>query len=233
MTTITALPTPPSRDDSANFRSRADAFLDALPDFATEANALATELNAASTAAVAAAAQAESVANVTKWLSGTSYTAGNCVWSPVNYLVYRYIGAPSPPSTIDPSGDASNWRQVSCMSSHASAAIGYGTGAGGTVTQATDKSTGVTLNKPTGQITMHAAALGANSQVSFALTNSLIAATDCLVINQQYGTGTNNAYQVWAVPTAGAAQINVRNISAGALSESVVLNFVLIKGVTS
>jgi hypothetical protein len=32
-------------------------------------------------------------------------------------------------------------------------AVGYSTGTGGTVTQATDKSTGVTLNKRCGQIT--------------------------------------------------------------------------------
>ena len=42
---ITALPTPPSRSDSVNFASRADAFLGALPTFATEANALATDVN--------------------------------------------------------------------------------------------------------------------------------------------------------------------------------------------
>ncbi|MBX9801822.1 MAG: hypothetical protein K2Y04_03555 [Caulobacteraceae bacterium] len=35
---ITSLPTPPSRTDAANFNARADAFLGALPTFATEAN---------------------------------------------------------------------------------------------------------------------------------------------------------------------------------------------------
>lgn len=36
MTTITQLPTPPSTNDSANFNTRADAFLGALPKFADE-----------------------------------------------------------------------------------------------------------------------------------------------------------------------------------------------------
>ncbi len=45
MTIIAALPTPPSRDDSASFKSRADAFMAALPAFATQANTLAGELN--------------------------------------------------------------------------------------------------------------------------------------------------------------------------------------------
>lgn len=43
--TITALPTPPSRDTPSTFSDDADAFLGALPAFGTEANALAVELN--------------------------------------------------------------------------------------------------------------------------------------------------------------------------------------------
>ena len=38
-------------------------------------------------------------------------------------------------------------------------------------TQATNKGTGVTLNKPSGVITMNNAALGAAGEVSFAVTN--------------------------------------------------------------
>lgn len=43
---ITALPTPPTRQDPDNFADRGDAFLAALPTFVTEANALATAVNA-------------------------------------------------------------------------------------------------------------------------------------------------------------------------------------------
>jgi hypothetical protein len=67
---ITPLPTPPTRTDRANFRSRADAFLAALPDFGTEANALATEVEGykddaetAQIAAEAAGASAVAAAN--------------------------------------------------------------------------------------------------------------------------------------------------------------------------
>ena len=38
---IATLPSPPSRQDPANFADEADAFLGALPDFGTETNALA------------------------------------------------------------------------------------------------------------------------------------------------------------------------------------------------
>lgn len=65
--------------------------------------------------------------------------------------------------------------------------VGYGTGAGGAIVQATSKSTGVTLNKATGQITLNAAALAAGTVASFVLTNSAIAAGDILVLNHISG----------------------------------------------
>lgn len=51
---ITALPDPPSRQDPTNFAVKGDAFLGALPTFATEANALATQVNERVDAAFAA-----------------------------------------------------------------------------------------------------------------------------------------------------------------------------------
>lgn len=60
---ITPLPTPPSRQDPVNFAARGDAFLGALPAFATEANALQADVNAKQVAAAnsANAAQADRV----------------------------------------------------------------------------------------------------------------------------------------------------------------------------
>ena len=73
---ITSLPTPPSRTDAANFNARADAFLGALPTFATEANALATEVNgyvvsASSSAATAVNAPGTSATSTTSLAIGT------------------------------------------------------------------------------------------------------------------------------------------------------------------
>jgi hypothetical protein len=107
---------------------------------------------------------------------------------------------------------------------------GYITGEGGAVTQATSKSTGVTLNKKCGQITMNAAALAANTTVSFTLTNSTIAATDVLVLNHVSG-GTAGSYLLNAQAAAGSASINVRNITGGSLSEAIVIGFAVIKAV--
>jgi hypothetical protein len=114
----------------------------------------------------------------------------------------------------------------------ATAGIGYGTGAGGTVVQPTSKSTAVTLNTACGQITMNGAALAAGTVVTFTLTSSAIAATDVVFLNHVSG-GTAGAYTLNAQPAAGSASINVRNVSAGSLSEAIVLGFVVVKAVTS
>lgn len=110
--------------------------------------------------------------------------------------------------------------------------IGYATGAGGTVTQATSKSTGVTLSKASGAITMDAANLAADTTVSFVLTNTSIAATDVLILNHISG-GTVGSYLLNAQCAAGSATINVRNITTGALAEAIVIKFVLIKAVNA
>lgn len=116
----------------------------------------------------------------------------------------------------------------------ATSTLGYATGAGGTVTQATSKATGVTLNKATGQITMNNAALAAGAVVSFTLTNSGIAATDTVAVNLKSGNATAATYRVHAeAPAAGSCIIVLTNISAGSLSEALVLNFNVFKGVNA
>jgi hypothetical protein len=113
-----------------------------------------------------------------------------------------------------------------------SGGIGYGTGggAGGTVTQATSKSTGVTLNAYTGTITMNNAALVAGTIVSFTVTDSDMTATDVVAIQHDNG-GTLGAYTIDpSTSAAGSFVINVRNDTAGSLSEALVLRFAIIKG---
>lgn len=111
--------------------------------------------------------------------------------------------------------------------------FGYptGWGRGGTITQLTNKATGVTLNTPTGQITMNNAALAANTTVSFILTNSSITALDLIHVQLLSGNVTAGTYDIWSEkPTAGTVTINVRNISAGSLSEALVIQYMVTKG---
>lgn len=114
------------------------------------------------------------------------------------------------------------------------AGLGYGTGAGGTVTQVTSKSTSVTLNKPTGQITMNNAALAAGATVIFQLNNSLCDITDSILCQMSWSGGFNPGnYEIHSSGGSGAAMIMVKNVSAGSLSEAIVLNFAIIKGATA
>ena len=107
--------------------------------------------------------------------------------------------------------------------------LGYSTDAQGAVTQLTSKSTGVTLDKSCGQITMNNAALAGTTNVTFTLTNALIGIKDVLVLNV-YG-GTSGSYNVWVSGLAtGSATITVRNITGGSLSEAIVINFAIIHG---
>lgn len=107
--------------------------------------------------------------------------------------------------------------------------LGYAAAAQGTVTQATSKSTGVTINKSAGQITMNNAALGATTNVAFTMTNSTISAKDVVVVNVAGGVASNETYNCWVSGhAAGSCTFVLRNISGGSLSEAVVLNFAVI-----
>lgn len=106
--------------------------------------------------------------------------------------------------------------------------LGYTSAAQGTVTQATSKSTAVTLNKSAGRITLNAASLGATTNVSFTLNNSLISTNDVLILNVAAGA-TAASYNLWVDSlNNGSAGITLRNTTAGALAEAVVINFALI-----
>ena len=110
-------------------------------------------------------------------------------------------------------------------------ALGYGTGAGGTVTQLTSKSTAVTLNKPSGRIYTSNTALAAGASATFVVYNSLVVANDVVVPNGVYATTDPTNYKIEVSRILdGYFLLKVTNISGGSLSEAVVINFVLIKG---
>lgn len=111
--------------------------------------------------------------------------------------------------------------------------LGFYTGAGGTVTQATSKATPFTLDKMCGQITTAADLLTHATVVSAVWTNSKIAATDVVIINHKSG-GTVGAYVFNVSCGAGTATLYItNNQTSGTLSEGLVLSFVVIKGVTA
>lgn len=112
--------------------------------------------------------------------------------------------------------------------------LGYGAGGGGTVTQLTSRTTGVTLNKPTGAITLFAAGLAGHSADEFTLTNSFIGANDIVLacIKSGCAAGTRKYYQVHVVEvSAGSCIIAVGNLNNSSIaSESPTIQFTVIKG---
>lgn len=107
--------------------------------------------------------------------------------------------------------------------------LGYTAAAQGTVTQATSKTTAVTLNKSAGIITMNNASLATATNATFTLNNSFISANDTVILTISGGQATPGSYNVFAnALSAGSVSITLRNISGGTLSEAVVINFALI-----
>lgn len=131
--------------------------------------------------------------------------------------------------------DASgNWRCVAYQSSDGK--VGYKTGAGGSVTQATSKTTGVTLNKPTGKIIMNGAALASADAVRFTVTNSFCSASDIVLIQISGGLTPSteiNSYLYWAQAANGSFDISVYNRTVASRSEPIEFTFILMKGAYS
>ena len=107
--------------------------------------------------------------------------------------------------------------------------IGYSTGAGGTITQITSRTTGVTINKIAGAITLVSAA-GATVAASFTVTNSTVAATDTIIVCQK--SGTDKYYTSVTAVGAGSFQITF-NTTGGTTTESPVFNFAVIKSIAA
>jgi hypothetical protein len=110
-----------------------------------------------------------------------------------------------------------------------SGGLGYGTGSGGAVTQATSRTTGVTLNKTNGAITLFTAA-GSATAATFTVTNSAVAATDTVVLSVKSGT---NVYLTYVTAVA-AGSFNVTFLTTGGTaSDAPVINFSVIKAVVA
>jgi len=158
---ISALPSPPSRQDPANFADEADAFLGALPTFQSETNALAAYMedttaaaaeasataaaasaSAAATSATGAATSATNSANSATAAANSAASAGGVLWVSgtsyaVGYVVYspitftNYRCIQATSGTTDPSLDETNW-------------VSTGGGGGGGLTEQTATTTATT-----------------------------------------------------------------------------------------
>ena len=120
------------------------------------------------------------------------------------------------------------------LSSSATAGIGYSTGAGGAVTQLTNRSTGVTINTPTGAITTDATSLAAAAEATFTVTNSSVAITDTIVLSARSGQTAATSVPIVTAVAAGSFDITLTNLHATtADTGAMIINFAVIKGVAA
>lgn len=104
--------------------------------------------------------------------------------------------------------------------------------AGGVVTQATNRTTGVTLNTLSGAITTNATSLAAETAAVFTVTNNTVFADDVVLAVIASGSNGGNTTVTVTTIAAGSFQITVANQNAaGGTAETgaIVINFLIMK----
>ncbi len=115
------------------------------------------------------------------------------------------------------------------ITSSGTAGIGYATGAGSTVAQGTSRTTTVVLSKMCGTITLFSDA-GSSTPFTFTVTNTLVVATDTIIINQKSGTDAYSA--VISAVGAGSFNVTVTDLT-GTTTEAPAFSFSVIKAVAA
>lgn len=103
---------------------------------------------------------------------------------------------------------------------------------GTTVTQATNRTTGVTINTISGQITTNTASLAAETAATFTVTNNQVFADDVVIITMAGGSNGGNTTISVIVTAAGSFQIQVANQNAAAGTAetgAIQINFLIMK----
>jgi hypothetical protein len=111
--------------------------------------------------------------------------------------------------------------------------LGYGPaakGIGGSVAQVTSRTTAVTINKPSGQISLFSAA-GSATPATFTVNNNTITATDTVILNEKSGT---NLYEFFVTAIVDGVSFNITFFTTGGTAvDAPVINFNIIKGVAN
>lgn len=170
-----------------------------------------------------------SVGNATSLGSFTSANLATALTDETGTGANVFANTPTLVTPILGAATGTSLAVTAAVTSSGTAGVGYATGAGGAVTQGSSRTTGVTLNKTTGAITLFSAA-GTTSATTFTVTNSTVAATDVIILNQRSGTDLYDL-MVTAV-AAGSFNITFRT-TGGTTTEQPVFNFAVIKGVAA
>lgn len=170
---ITALPTAPSRANPTTFSSDADAFLGALPDFATEANALADDVNTKQTIVSTAATTATEQAGIATNAASTATTKASEAIAARNEavaLTESYQGSLANDPSLDKNGNtlsAGDW--------YINSSTGYiRVYTGSTWVQGISSVSGVSsVNGQTGVAVLNASDVGALESTNPSITGSV------------------------------------------------------------
>lgn len=136
--------------------------------------------------------------------------------------------------TLNGTGTGAVTTPRALTSTGATAGVGYATGAGGAVTQATNRTTGVTLSKVAGAITTNTASLAAGATAKFTVTNTAVAVTDTIVVSVSGGTSTDQTDVKVQAVAAGSFDLVVANRHAStAETGAIVINFAVVKAVAA
>lgn len=103
---------------------------------------------------------------------------------------------------------------------------------GGTVTQATSRTTGVTINTLSGAITTNAASLAAETAAVFTVADNAVFADDIVLVAVAGGSNGGNTTVLVSAIAAGSFQITVANQNAAAGTAetgAIVINFIVMK----
>ena len=126
--------------------------------------------------------------------------------------------------TVDPNGTG----QIKFA-----AAAGYKTGTGSAVTQLTSKITAVTIDAICGQITTSNSSISNGQILSFTVNNNTVAATDVVIANIASGA-TADVYDLTVTAVAsGSFRIQIHNKTNSSYTDTLVINFAVIKAVAS
>lgn len=169
--------------------------------------------------------------------SATSYQLQDVTLAVDDVLIYSDA---SGWKVTDANGNVKSTSTIAgLLSTSPSTGIGYATGAGATVTQLTNRSTGVTINTVCGSIQTDTTSLAAGASAEFTVTNSRVSIGDVVVVSQRSGSsnvaGVAGTTIVEVVTVAaGSFIISVNNNSSTtAETGAIIINFAVIKAVTA
>ena len=103
-----------------------------------------------------------------------------------------------------------------------------------TVTQATNRSTGVTCNGIVGTITTDTTSLAAAAEAEFTVTDSSVVAGDVVLVSLRSGATANTSVPVVTTVANGSFKIELTNLHASTADTGAsIINFLVIKMVSS